>query len=368
MLTYANGMFSPAAMATFETDTSGLPNAATGKVPYCNGQWSGNFLNWAAMTRMDTLRKLLYGGLRSADSAAQTVLERDYLPTDAHAFAKYYNGADISRLTPFRDVANTTSEHATAGEIGPAAYAAIGIKSISRSNSIATITTSTSNPFLTRRGGAGQRHLQPALQRHQDPDRPAQRHQLCVQGGRIFRSCTTASGSAQLVLPVTATASAPIALGDQLSVVRDADNGMNVVVTSLLNSSGASITGAASGSAYVQMSNERSGASPIVRTVGSGASTNLTVTDLTTTGISFCNLTPGSTATPNVNLLSQTNNNPPLLRVARGDTRYGARMKDINVTGWKRTSGQQERIWKRPAQQRQPRAPFSGIGCIRGIR
>jgi type IV pilus assembly protein PilY1 len=84
----------------------------------CTGMWHGNFLNWVAMTRMDAVRKLLYGGMRSTDGATQgvglgqgTILERAYLPTDAHAYAKYYNpgapGSDpaqqppIDRLTPF---------------------------------------------------------------------------------------------------------------------------------------------------------------------------------------------------------------------------------------------------------------------------
>lgn len=76
--------------------------AATGtNLHYCSGQWSGNFLNWGTMTRMDAVRKLLYGGKRSTDTATLTVLERQFLPTDAHAFAKYYNGSDISSLTPF---------------------------------------------------------------------------------------------------------------------------------------------------------------------------------------------------------------------------------------------------------------------------
>ncbi len=83
---------------------------------YCSGQWSGNFLNWATMTRMDALRKVLFGGLRSpdrsngdgsgiadGDTATSTVLERAYLPTDAHSFAKYYDGADTAQLTPFAD-------------------------------------------------------------------------------------------------------------------------------------------------------------------------------------------------------------------------------------------------------------------------
>jgi type IV pilus assembly protein PilY1 len=85
---------------------------------YCAGQWSGNFLNWATMTRIDTIRKILFGGLRTTDTPtdanglSQTILERAYLPNDAHSFAKYYNGADISRLTPYSDaeitICNTT--------------------------------------------------------------------------------------------------------------------------------------------------------------------------------------------------------------------------------------------------------------------
>ncbi|MGD2075619.1 MAG: PilC/PilY family type IV pilus protein, partial [Gammaproteobacteria bacterium] len=96
---------------------------------YCGGQWSGNFLNWATMTRIDTIRKILFGGLRTTDNIGQapenTVLERAYLPNDAHSFAKYYNGPDISRLTPYSEaelsICNTTvssdptlvSEHVT---------------------------------------------------------------------------------------------------------------------------------------------------------------------------------------------------------------------------------------------------------------
>jgi type IV pilus assembly protein PilY1 len=71
---------------------------------YCDavdGTWSGNFLNWATMSRMDIVRKVLYGGHRSTDTAAVTVLERAYIPSDAHSFAKYYEGTDSAKLTPF---------------------------------------------------------------------------------------------------------------------------------------------------------------------------------------------------------------------------------------------------------------------------
>lgn len=70
---------------------------------YCPGanDWSGNFLNWATMTRMDIIRHVLYGGYRKVDEPTQTLLERSYLPNDAHSFAKYLTGGDISLLTPY---------------------------------------------------------------------------------------------------------------------------------------------------------------------------------------------------------------------------------------------------------------------------
>lgn len=77
---------------------------------YCSGQWSGNFLNWLSMARIDTVRKVLYGGMRSTDTAATTVLERSYLPNDAHSWAKYYNGTDLHRLTPFSVTSGVASQ------------------------------------------------------------------------------------------------------------------------------------------------------------------------------------------------------------------------------------------------------------------
>lgn len=73
---------------------------------YCNAgttdeQWSGNFLNWVSMSRIDTIRKILFGGHRRIDTETSTVLERSFLPHDAHSWAKYYDGADLPQLTPF---------------------------------------------------------------------------------------------------------------------------------------------------------------------------------------------------------------------------------------------------------------------------
>lgn len=110
------GYFDPYKCYSYSTGNQRFEPNATTDNKYCTGLWSGNFLNWASMTRMDAVRKLLYGGLRSTDQTfaaggvnALTVLERAYLPTDAHAFAKYYNGADIDRLTPFTAPATPTA-------------------------------------------------------------------------------------------------------------------------------------------------------------------------------------------------------------------------------------------------------------------
>ncbi|MFK5947928.1 MAG: PilC/PilY family type IV pilus protein [Methylococcales bacterium] len=89
---------------------------------YCNGStWSGNFLNWSTMSRIDAIRKILFGGHRRIDSATETVLERSYLPNDAHSWVKYYASTttEINKLTPFNSAAevsicNTTVNNTSA--------------------------------------------------------------------------------------------------------------------------------------------------------------------------------------------------------------------------------------------------------------
>jgi type IV pilus assembly protein PilY1 len=69
------------------------------------GEWSGDYLNYLTMSRMDALRRVLYGGYRSTDSDTATVLERAYIPQDAHSWGKEYtsvevDGYDIRNYTP----------------------------------------------------------------------------------------------------------------------------------------------------------------------------------------------------------------------------------------------------------------------------
>lgn len=90
------GMFKPSAQTTGHNCSS-----------FTGARWSGNFLNWASMTRMDIVRRVLYGGARSSDpntaaaTSSHTVLERAMLPPDIHSFAKVYAGSDMGNYTPY---------------------------------------------------------------------------------------------------------------------------------------------------------------------------------------------------------------------------------------------------------------------------
>jgi type IV pilus assembly protein PilY1 len=64
----------------------------------CSSQWSGNFLNWVAMSRIDEERYVLYGGRRITDTSDTTVLQRAYIPNDGHAWVKTYT--DNGSFTP----------------------------------------------------------------------------------------------------------------------------------------------------------------------------------------------------------------------------------------------------------------------------
>lgn len=79
----------------------------------CNSAWSGDFLNYATMTRMDLLRTALYGGKRVVDNATETRLRRAFVPYDTHTWGLEYesesvNGYKITDYTPLPDPASDT--------------------------------------------------------------------------------------------------------------------------------------------------------------------------------------------------------------------------------------------------------------------
>ncbi|MEN0106707.1 MAG: PA14 domain-containing protein, partial [Pseudomonas sp.] len=103
--TYADGKFSQSALTASTTSKT------------CSSAWSGDFLNYLATSRMDALRKVLYGGYRATDTATtpasgnnaavvgETVLQGVYIPQDAHSWGKEYesvakDGYRIDQYTP----------------------------------------------------------------------------------------------------------------------------------------------------------------------------------------------------------------------------------------------------------------------------
>ncbi len=73
-------------------------------------RWHGNWLNWATTSRMDALRRVLYGGYRVVDNATtnattktSTVLQGAYIPKDSHVWGKEYrptrDSYDITQYT-----------------------------------------------------------------------------------------------------------------------------------------------------------------------------------------------------------------------------------------------------------------------------
>jgi type IV pilus assembly protein PilY1 len=116
----------------------------------CSGQtgrWSGNFLNWVTMSRLDVLRFVLYGGQRSTDDTT-TVLERANIPSDLHAWVKVYSGSDIGNYAPLT-----------------------GVQSFCN-----TSTSSTGAPFMRVKSGNWSEWAATALQQctvgNDNPDRP----------------------------------------------------------------------------------------------------------------------------------------------------------------------------------------------------
>ena len=68
----------------------------------CSNAWSGDFLNYLTTSRMDAIRKVLYGGYRVEDTPTRTVLQAAYIPQDSHSWGKAYD-TNNSPDNPTRD-------------------------------------------------------------------------------------------------------------------------------------------------------------------------------------------------------------------------------------------------------------------------
>ena len=103
------GYFNSYACYTWSTSSGGrfvpaqaAPDKTCGRR---SGEWSGDFLNYLTTSRMDALRRVLYGGWRQTDTTTQTILQGAFFPQDAHSWGKEYqsiarDGYDIGNYAP----------------------------------------------------------------------------------------------------------------------------------------------------------------------------------------------------------------------------------------------------------------------------
>ncbi|WP_020410259.1 pilus assembly protein [Hahella ganghwensis] len=126
-----NNRYSPEEEITSSSDHK-CDSTVTNASHTSNTYWSGNFLNWATMTRMDVVRRILFGGKRSTDTSSLTVLERAYIPRDNHAFAKVFESSEINSYTPYANtltsitICNVSASSATSPSNAPLARVARG--------------------------------------------------------------------------------------------------------------------------------------------------------------------------------------------------------------------------------------------------
>ena len=112
---YSKGVFVPSQAATGSNRKK------------CSNNWSGDFLNYLATSRMDAIRRVLYGGMRAEDTASRTVLQTAYIPRDAHSWGKAYDPArdlgvySISDYAPLRQPAAGTRHLFAVTTLGEAA-------------------------------------------------------------------------------------------------------------------------------------------------------------------------------------------------------------------------------------------------------
>ncbi len=76
--------------------------------------WSGDWLNYMTTSRVDAVRRVLYGGQRFVDDT-ETVLQRAYIPQDAHVWGKEFNRKratyDINQYTPYGAPTSDERQH-----------------------------------------------------------------------------------------------------------------------------------------------------------------------------------------------------------------------------------------------------------------
>ncbi len=70
-----------------------VASSTDGCASVASARWHGNWMNWMATSRMDALRKVLYGGQRVTDTTAATVLQAAHIPPESHIWGKEFRPA-----------------------------------------------------------------------------------------------------------------------------------------------------------------------------------------------------------------------------------------------------------------------------------
>lgn len=113
------GLFDSSYCYNYSSDNRRFePAGTTDNLGRCTGsaEWSGRWLNYMTTSRVDALRKVLYGGHREVDTTSDTVLRRAYIPQDSHSWGKEYHsettdGYKISEYTPFSEPKGKDTRH-----------------------------------------------------------------------------------------------------------------------------------------------------------------------------------------------------------------------------------------------------------------
>lgn len=285
---------------------------------YCspgNREWSGNFLNWASMTRIDAIRKILFGGHRRIDTKDTTVLERAFLPPDIHAFAKYYNRTDLPKLTPFYSTITASSETSSTPLVisfgtqvfkvnNATSFNNIGdyVEAIDTNNStnfmagtILAIDTGTNNVSVNVISLGGEEAKVTSWTFYNKTIQPETRSSV--------NSSSISIGTGTKSFKVTSPESYFV-IGDYVNIAESPNSSkyMRGWVTAASNSSSTLSVN-------------------VTTTGGTGNFLKWNITNLTRTGITLCNVTYSSSSSFSEYITDST---PPLIRVADGNYSFWA--------------------------------------------
>lgn len=108
------GLFDSFKCYTYDTKNTLFKPSSTTSTKKCSNAWSGDFLNYLTTSRIDALRRVLYGGQRLNDSTNTAgtipVLTRSYIPKDSHSWGKTWDpaimkplGLSLSDYTPLAE-------------------------------------------------------------------------------------------------------------------------------------------------------------------------------------------------------------------------------------------------------------------------